>query len=60
MAAVLKMVVEKWFFDHNSVDIKYFYVLSFAICKSLYNTNFIEEEKFFIRYKMAPEIENGG
>jgi hypothetical protein len=32
MTAVLKMAVKKWFFDHNSVNIKYFYVLSFAIC----------------------------
>jgi hypothetical protein len=59
MAAGLKMVVKKWFFDHNSVNIKYFYVLFFAICKSSYNTNFIEEF-FFIRYKMASEIKNGG
>jgi hypothetical protein len=34
MAAGLKMAVKKWFFDHNSVNIKYFYVLSFTICKS--------------------------
>jgi hypothetical protein len=59
MAADLKMAVKNWFFDHNSVNIEYFYVLSFAICKSSYNTNFIEE-KFFIRYKMASEIKNGG
>jgi hypothetical protein len=58
MAAGLKMAVKKWFFDHNSVNIKNFYILFFAICKSSYNTNFIEE-KFFIWYKMASEIENG-
>jgi hypothetical protein len=34
MAAGLKMAVKKWFFDYNSGNIKYFYVLSFAICKS--------------------------
>jgi hypothetical protein len=34
MAAGLKMAVTKWFFDHNSVNIKYFYVHSFAIFKS--------------------------
>jgi hypothetical protein len=59
MAADLKMAVKNWFFDHNSVNSKYFYVLSFATCKSLYNTNFIKE-KFFNRYKMASEITNGG
>jgi hypothetical protein len=59
MAAVLKMAAKNSFFDHNSVNIKYFYVLFFAICKSSYNTNFIEE-KFFILYKMASEIKNGG
>jgi hypothetical protein len=59
MAADLKMAVKNWFFDHNSANIKYFYVISFAICKSSYNTNFIEE-KFFIRHKMASEIKNGG
>jgi hypothetical protein len=48
MAAGLKMAVKKLFFYHNSVNIKYFYVLFFAICKSSYKTNFIEE-KFFIR-----------
>jgi hypothetical protein len=55
MAAGLKMAVKTWFFDHNSVNIKNFCVLFFAICKSSFNTNFIEE-KFFIRYKMASEI----
>jgi hypothetical protein len=55
MAADLKMAVKNWFFDHNSVNIKKIYALSFAICKLSYNTNFIEE-KFFIRCKMASEI----
>jgi hypothetical protein len=59
MAADLKMTVKNSFFDHNSVNIKYFSVFSFDISKSSYNTNFIEE-KFFIRYKMALEIKNGG
>jgi hypothetical protein len=49
MTAGFKMAVKKWFFDHNSVNIKYFYVLSFAICKSSYNTNLIED-KFLTRY----------
>jgi hypothetical protein len=44
MAAGLKMAVKKWFSDHNSVNIKYFYVLFFAICESLCNTIFIEEK----------------
>jgi hypothetical protein len=44
MTADFKMAVKNWFLDHNSVNIKYFYVLSFAICKSSYNTNFIEKK----------------
>jgi hypothetical protein len=59
MASDLKMAVENSFFDHNSVNMKKIYVLFFAICKSSYNTNFIEE-KFFVRYKLASEIKNGG
>jgi hypothetical protein len=38
MAARLKMAVKKWFFGHNSVNIKYFYDLSFAICKQGFKT----------------------
>jgi hypothetical protein len=46
MAADFKMTVKNWFFDHNSVNNKCFYVLSFAICNFnlSYNTNFIEEK----------------
>jgi hypothetical protein len=47
MAADLKMAVKNWFFDQPSVNIKDFYVLSFSICKSSYNTNFIEEKFFY-------------
>jgi hypothetical protein len=54
MAADLKMAVENWFFDHNSVNIKYFYGLSFAICKSSYNTNFIE----IVFYLVQNGVEN--
>jgi hypothetical protein len=50
---------EKCCFGHNSVNIKYFYVLSFATFKSSYTTNFIEGN-IFIRHKMALEIQNGG
>jgi hypothetical protein len=46
MAADLKMAVKNWFFDHSSVNIKYFYVFSFAICKSSYNTSFLDD--FFL------------
>jgi hypothetical protein len=61
MAAGFKMTAKNFdlFFDHYSVNIKYLYVLSFVTSESSDNTNFIEE-KFFIRYKMASEIENGG
>jgi hypothetical protein len=54
MAADLKMAVKNWFFDHNSVNIVYFYVLSFAICKSSYNTNFIE----IVFYLVQNGVEN--
>jgi hypothetical protein len=47
MAADLKMAVKNSFFDHNSVNITYFCVLSYAVCKSSYNTNFIEEKFFY-------------
>jgi hypothetical protein len=53
MAAVLKMAVKNWFFDHNPVNIKYFYVLSLASCKSSYNTSFIEDFLEHIFKKMG-------
>jgi hypothetical protein len=58
MAIIFKMAAENWYFDHKSVNIEIFYVPSFAIRLLSCNTNLIEE-KFFARFKMASEIQNG-
>jgi hypothetical protein len=58
MAAIFKMA-ENWFIDHNSVSFEHFCVLSFDL--SLYfSRTYIIEEKFFVRFKMAFDVQVGG
>ena len=58
MASMFKMATKNWFFGYNSVNIEYFYVLSFALSK-LSATTYFMEEKFFVRFKMAFFVQDG-
>jgi hypothetical protein len=54
MAVIFKMA-ENWIFDNNSVSFEHFCVLFFDL-----SFKKIIKEKFFVRSKMASNVQDGG